>query len=272
MEKRTLQAGTDTSGLAASSFSADVLAAVYKSVLPSRAYTVDMRGHRTVNVPVYTPWSKTAVVTAEAGTITPSDPTFTVSAIELASKAAAAVQVSNEFWADSENTSFRDAIRGILVEALTRNLDSAAVSELYVGAVANYDVQSGMPPSESDVANAMALVTPAAIGRDTALYVHPMTWASLDSGCRCGVDLPAGAAGAYKGFPVFTIPSMSYNSSGCVGVFGDLKRGLGLGLGALDIRVLEQPLAASDQTVVQGVLRYGVKTLQSGCIATLTAV
>ena len=132
METRTLSSGSDTSGLADASFSANVLAAVYKSVLPSRAYTVDMRGHRTVNVPVYTPWSKTAALTNEAAAITPSDPTFTVSAIELAYKAAAAVQVSNEFWADSENTSFRDAIRGILVEALTRNLDAAAVSELYV--------------------------------------------------------------------------------------------------------------------------------------------
>lgn len=271
MEKRTLQAGTDTSGLAASSFSADVLAAVYKSVLPSRAYTVDMRGHRTVNVPVYTPWSKTAALTAELGTITPSDPTFTQAAITLSSKAAAAVQVSAEFLQDGENTSFLAAVRGILVEALHRNLESAAAAELYVGAVASFDVASGTPPSEGDFEAAMGLVVPQAVGPNSAWYVHPTTWASMKPSCNCGVALPAGAVGVYRGFPVFPVYELG-TASGCIGVFGDLSRGLGLGLGDLSIRVMDQPLAASDQVLIQGVLRYGVKLLQSGCIATLTAV
>lgn len=269
MEKRTLQAGTDTSGLAASSFSADVLAAVYKSVLPSRAYTVDMRGHRTVDVPVYTPWSKTAATTAELAAITPADPTFTKSTISLSSKAAASVQVSAEFLQDGENTSFTDAIRGILVEALHRNMESAAATELFIGAVASFDVASGTPPSDGDFGEAMGKVVPQAIGPETAWYVHPLTWGSMNGSCDC--QRPAGSLGMYRGFPVYPMYSLG-TASGCIGVFGDLKRGLGLGLGDLSVRVLEQPLAASDQILVQGVLRYGVKVLQSGCIATLTAI
>lgn len=268
MEHRTLQAGTDTSGLAAASFSADVLAAVYKSVLPSRAYTVDMRGHRTVDVPVYTPWSKTAALTAELAAITPSDPTFTKSTLSLSSKAAAAVQVSAEFLQDGENTSFTSAVKGIIVEALHRNMEAAAAAELFIGAVPSFNVTSGSPPSDADFAAAMGLVVPQAIGPNTAFYVHPLTWGSMNGTCDC--HRPEGSLGLYRGFPVFPMYELG-TASGCLGVFGDLSRGLGLALGDLSVRVLDQPLAASDQTVVQGVLRFGVKVLQSGCIATISA-
>lgn len=268
MESRSLQSGTDTSGLASASFSADVLAAVYKSILPSRAYTVDMRGHRTVNVPVYTPWSKTAALTSEGGTITPGDPTFTKATLSLSSKAAASVQVSHEFLQDGENTSFTAAVRGIITEALHRGLESAAAAELYIGAVPTFDVAAGTPPSDADIAAAMGLVVPQAIGPNTALYVHPVTWGSLNGTCDC--QRPEGSLGLYRGFPVFPLYELG-TTTGCVGVFGDLSRGLGLGLGDLSIRVLDQPLAATDQVLIQGTLRYGVKVLQSGCIATLSA-
>lgn len=268
MEHRTLQSGTDTSGLAAASFSADVLAAVYKSILPSRAYTVDMRGHRTVDVPVYSPWSQNPEFPAELGTITPSDPTFTTSTISLSSKAAASVQVSAEFLQDGENTSFLAAVRGIITEALHRALEAAAVAELYIGGVPGYDFPAGSPPSDADFAAAMGSVVPQAIGPNTALYVNPVTWGSMNGTCDC--RRPEGSLGVYRGFPVFPMYELGVDA-GCVGVFGDLSRGLGLGLGDLSIRVLDQPLAASDQSIVQGVLRYGVKVLQSGCIATLYA-
>lgn len=264
MEYRTLTSGSDTSGLAAASFSDNVYAEVYKSVLPSQAYTVDMRGHRTVRVPVYTPWSKSGASTSEAGTITPADPTFTSATITLSSKATSSTDCSAEFIQDAQNTSFLSAMQGIHVEALHRSLETGVITAL-ASLPAAYKLTSGSPPSEADFQAAMAAVVPQSVSSRSAFYVHPLTWASMDS---CDDPFAPGSIGTYRGFPVYPVYQLG-TTSGVVGIFGDLKCGLGIGLGELDVRVLDQPKAASDTVVVQGILRYGVSVMNAGCIATI---
>jgi HK97 family phage major capsid protein len=88
------------------------------------------------------------------------------------------------------------------------------------------------------------------------------------AGSCCG-NLPDGAIGSFAGYPVYPMPMMSASGSGkVVAWFGDLSKSVAVAtdLKGSGIRVLDEPKAAADETIIQARVRAGSAFLNNGTL------
>lgn len=267
----TLKAGTDASGIIHPNFIEEVVTALVESSILKHALYIDASGsgNHTVSVPYIDPASLAPYITNESAAITPDQtPAFAKSTIAL-TKFTAQVVVTNEFMADSIS-GFLPSLRATLTDLLVESIEGSA--EALVNAVIPTTSAAGANPTYAEYAAAMGSVS--AFGhRRAAWYVNPAHYVEnmlpvAPAGSCCG-NLPEGAIGSFAGYPVYPMPMLSAGASGkVVAWFGDLSKSVAVAtdLKGSGVRVLEEPKAVTDETIIQARVRAGTAFLNNGTL------
>jgi HK97 family phage major capsid protein len=267
----TLQAGTDASGIIHPNFIEEVVTALVESSIMKHSLYIDASGsgRNTISVPYIDPSSLMPYLTAESAAFTPDQtPTFDKATISL-TKFTVQVVVTNEFMADSIR-GFLPSLRATLTDLLIESVESTAVA--LVNAVIRTTVAAGASPTYAEYAEAMAAVK--SYGhRKAAWYVSPAHYVEnmlpvAPAGSCCG-NLPEGAIGSFAGYPVYPMPMMSSSGTGkVVAWFGDLSKSVAVAtdLSGSGVRLLTEPKAVTDETIVQAKVRAGAAFLDNGTL------
>lgn len=267
----TLQAGTDASGIIHPNFIEEVVTALVESSIMKHSLYIDASGsgNNTISVPYINPASLAPMISAESAAITPDQtPTFGKGSISL-TKFTAQVVVTNEFMADSIS-GFMPSLRATLTDILVEVAESAA--EATVNAAISSVTAAGASPTYAEYAEAMGMVR--AFGhRKAAWYVNPAHYVEsmlpvAPAGTCCG-NLPGDAIGSFAGYPVYPMPMLSASGSGkVVAWFGDLSKSVAVAtdLKGSGVRVLTEPKAVTDETIIQARVRAGTAFLDNGTL------
>ncbi len=267
----TLKAGTDSSGIISPNFIEEVVTALVESSIIKHSLYIDASGtgNHTISVPYIDPSSLTPYLTTESDPIAPDQtPTFGKGTIALG-KFTSQVVVTNEFMADSIR-GFLPSLRATLTDVLIEAVEATAVA--LVDAAIQSVTAAGASPTYAEYAEAMAAVN--AYGhRRAAWYVSPAHYVEnmlpvAPSACCCG-NVPDDAIGSFAGYPVYALPMMSSSGTGkVVAWFGDLSKSVAVAtdLKGSGVRLLDQPKAATDETVIQAIVRAGATYLDNGTL------
>jgi len=267
----TLQAGTDSSGIIHPNFIEEVVTALVESSIMKHSLYIDASGsgNHTISVPYIDPSSLYPYITPESGLIASvSPPDFGKGTIAL-TKFTAEVTVTNEFMADSIS-GFLPSLRATLTDLLVGAVEGSA--EAVVNAGISSVTAAGANPTYAEYAEAMSAVS--AFGhRKAAWYVNPGHYVEnmlpvAPAGSCCG-NLPDDAIGSFAGYPVYPMPMLSASGTGkVVAWFGDLSKSVATAtdLKGSGVRLLDEPKAVTDETIIQARVRAGTAFLNNGTL------
>ena len=268
----TLKAGTDASGIIHPDYLEQIVTALVESSIVKHSLYIDASGSgdHTISVPYVNPASLVPYITSESATVAPDQtPTYGKGVITL-TKFTAQVVATNEFMADAIS-GFLPSLRTTLADVLIEAVEGLAVASVDAGI--SSVTAAGANPTYAEYAEAMSSVS--AFGhRKAAWYVNPAHYVSnmlpvAPAGSCCGGNLPPDAIGSFGGYPVIPVPLMSASGTGkVVAWFGDLSKSLAIATDSKsgDIRLLEEPKAVTDETIIQAKIRAGAAFLGNGTL------